>query len=356
MNAQQYIEKLTNLLSGLSESDLRASVEYYLEALEDRLEDGMTEEEAIRELGTPEAAAEKILQEVSVSKRALAADPKQDSAVNVTTPFTGICVQSEDCDVRFVQSSDGKCVVSHANNRFSTCSVRVEEGVLTIEAASKSRFSLSGFLNMGRGTDVVISLPSKPYQSLSVWCGCGDVDVPSFAFETARVESDSGDIRFQAAANEIELVSKSGDIEYSGSRDLPARRGSLSTVSGDIHISSIKGGNWEIDAANGDTEIRNASAFLLNANSSNGDIRLSHVILENTLAVSTANGDISLIGCDAQNVTLETANGDIRASLLTPKQFHAESSCGDVRVPVSAEGGICTAASSSGDITITLQK
>lgn len=77
MNIQEFIANLEKLLSGLPECDIRSSVEYYQEALQDRVEDGMTEEEAVIAIGTPASAAEKIIQEISVTKLVKARLPKQ---------------------------------------------------------------------------------------------------------------------------------------------------------------------------------------------------------------------------------------------------------------------------------------
>ena len=68
MNRHEYIDSIKEKLKGLSEDDIKKAVEYYEEAIDDRLEDGLTEEQAINSIGTPDEIAEKILMECPITK------------------------------------------------------------------------------------------------------------------------------------------------------------------------------------------------------------------------------------------------------------------------------------------------
>lgn len=68
MNKREFIERLTAALAGLSESDIKESVAYYAEMIDDRTEDGLSEEEAIAAIGSPEDAARQILMDMPLSK------------------------------------------------------------------------------------------------------------------------------------------------------------------------------------------------------------------------------------------------------------------------------------------------
>ncbi len=78
MTKSEYLESIKAKLNGLPEKDIQSAVEYYEEAIDDRIEDGLTEEQAIEEVGTPEEIAEKILMESSIPKLITAkAKPKR---------------------------------------------------------------------------------------------------------------------------------------------------------------------------------------------------------------------------------------------------------------------------------------
>ena len=68
MNKQEFLEKIRNQLAGLSEDDIKKSIDYYTEMIEDRMEEGLTEEEAVKEMGKPEEVASQILMDTPFSK------------------------------------------------------------------------------------------------------------------------------------------------------------------------------------------------------------------------------------------------------------------------------------------------
>lgn len=68
MSKQEFLEKIRNQLTGLSEDDIKKSIDYYAEMIEDRMEEGLTEEEAVKVMGTPEEVASQILMDTPFSK------------------------------------------------------------------------------------------------------------------------------------------------------------------------------------------------------------------------------------------------------------------------------------------------
>ena len=70
MNKNAFIAALTTKLVGLPQDDLKRSLEYYGECIDDAIEDGKTEEEAVAALGSIEEIANGIWSEVSMVKLA----------------------------------------------------------------------------------------------------------------------------------------------------------------------------------------------------------------------------------------------------------------------------------------------
>ncbi len=60
MKKTEFLEALETCLDGMDESERRASVEYYAEMIDERMEDGMDEESAVGALGSPFLAAEQL--------------------------------------------------------------------------------------------------------------------------------------------------------------------------------------------------------------------------------------------------------------------------------------------------------
>ncbi len=68
MTKAEFLQALEARLQGLSPSDIKRSQDFYSEMIDDRMEDGMTEGEAVLAMGAPADAARQILGELSIPK------------------------------------------------------------------------------------------------------------------------------------------------------------------------------------------------------------------------------------------------------------------------------------------------
>ncbi len=66
MKKEEYLDRIRQLLQSLPKEDLERSLAFYAESIEDRMEDGMSEEEAVASMESPEEAAEAILMDQSL--------------------------------------------------------------------------------------------------------------------------------------------------------------------------------------------------------------------------------------------------------------------------------------------------
>ena len=64
MTKLEFITSLTGKLSGMPWKDVEERVSFYSEAIEDRIEEGLPEEEAVAAVGSPEEIAELIMAEM----------------------------------------------------------------------------------------------------------------------------------------------------------------------------------------------------------------------------------------------------------------------------------------------------
>lgn len=68
MNREGFLTALRQALAGLPEGDIESSAEYWAELIDDRVEEGLSEEEAVAALGSPEDVAREILLEAPMTK------------------------------------------------------------------------------------------------------------------------------------------------------------------------------------------------------------------------------------------------------------------------------------------------
>ena len=68
MNKEQFLIELASALSGLPDDDIGKTLEFYSEMIEDLIEEGLSEEEAVAAQGTIESIREQIIKEISLPK------------------------------------------------------------------------------------------------------------------------------------------------------------------------------------------------------------------------------------------------------------------------------------------------
>lgn len=68
MNKQEFLKSLESKLEGLPKADITRSLEYYSEIIADRVEDGISEEEAVAEIGSIDEAASQIVADIPLTR------------------------------------------------------------------------------------------------------------------------------------------------------------------------------------------------------------------------------------------------------------------------------------------------
>lgn len=68
MNKQEFLLQLRKKLSGLPKEDLAERLTFYSEMIDDRIEDGIGEEDAVRELGSVDALVAQIVADTPLSR------------------------------------------------------------------------------------------------------------------------------------------------------------------------------------------------------------------------------------------------------------------------------------------------
>ena len=68
MNKQEFLTRLRKGLSGLPQEDIEERLTFYSEMIDDRIEEGLSEEEAVAAIGSPDEIAEQIIGEIPIKK------------------------------------------------------------------------------------------------------------------------------------------------------------------------------------------------------------------------------------------------------------------------------------------------
>ena len=68
MSKQEFLSRLLQALSGLPEDDVAERIAFYSESIDDRIEEGMSEEEAVACVGSVEEIRAQVLSEILLPK------------------------------------------------------------------------------------------------------------------------------------------------------------------------------------------------------------------------------------------------------------------------------------------------
>ena len=68
MTKLEFLEELKKELCGLPSEDVQKSLEFYSELIDDKIEDGLSEEDAVSQIGNIEEIAKQILSDIPITK------------------------------------------------------------------------------------------------------------------------------------------------------------------------------------------------------------------------------------------------------------------------------------------------
>lgn len=71
MSKQEFLEQLRKGFSGLPQDDIEERLTFYSEIIEDRMEEGLSEEEAVLAVGTIDEIVEQVIADIPLSKIAI---------------------------------------------------------------------------------------------------------------------------------------------------------------------------------------------------------------------------------------------------------------------------------------------
>ena len=269
----------------------------------------------------------------------------------VGEPFVNISLTTDNADIIFALSGDGKCKVECHEEENATHSVTVENNTLTININDRrSWYDYAGF-HFG-SKKITVYLPKTEYDTLSVRKSTGNIEIPKdFAFADADISVSTGCVNFFAAAREaVRIVTTTGNIRVEntavGSLDLSATTGAV-TVSGVNCRDDIT-----LTVSTGKTDLTDISCRSMTSRGTTGDISLNNVIAAEKLSVERSTGYVRFDGCDAAGLYIKTTTGSVTGSLLTDKVFITETATGNVEVPKTASGGRCEIRTTTGNIKI----
>ena len=281
---------------------------------------------------------------------------QEKKTVDVTEDFHSLTVTESSADVQLLPSEDGGCRVVYGEDEYSRCRVSVENGVLTVARETKDH-ARSGLVVFEETLPVCIYLPVDSYQALSVTASSGDFrSSGGYSWETAAIETHSGDIRLEELSAEI-LTAKSGsgDVKLRG-----CSVGSLQleSSSGGLTADTLScSGDGQLRSGSGDIELEESSFRSLVISATSGKVKLVQTVCSGSLKAETASGDIRLRKASAASFDFRSTSGDVTGSVIGSVDFITETASGSVRTRGSVRGGAeCRVRTGSGDVDLEVDR
>jgi len=174
MRKEEFLTALRAGLTGLLPEGVEKLLEFCSEMIDDRMEDGLTEEEAVAAAGSLDELIQQAKTELLPVKTANFTEKSTfGDTLRTYTAESSICGIIANCDYtadfKLLPSENGTCRVECMESEKICYSVTTENNVLHIECADRrTLFSRYKFSKAQRHATVRVYLPQGTYKSLEV--------------------------------------------------------------------------------------------------------------------------------------------------------------------------------------------
>lgn len=351
MTKNEYLITLAAKLQKLTDDprkiypELKSMIEFYQEMVEDKIEDGMTEEEAVAAMETPDEIVERLKREfgetaVEESTAETPVQPAENSRAmrREYNPDKVNMVRVIDGDHRVKLIRGAQVAVNYEDDPNGKYEVSLENGVLTLKyIAEKRSFFRSIFGWRQTQQEVTVELPDG-------WAGTADISTmnvsiyASVAIDTLLLHTTNGSIVLDdVRASRISGSTTNGAIKI---EDVKFEDMELGTYNGRIVVNGICGSMAKLTSSNATANVQDATVNDLFIKSSNGGLRIEDVT-GGKLHAQTSNGSVKVSGINAEDVTLISSNGSISGDIcgeMTDYAVTSKTSNGKNNLPNGTAG------------------
>lgn len=248
--------------------------------------------------------------------------------------FNKIDIDIVTADLTFKPSEDGKAKVVSVEKEKIHHTAKVSNDALVIREQDDRKFYEKWFGFMGK-MKVTVYLPETNYSDLKIKLVSGDTLVEdTFNFDKQYIKSTTGDIKLS------NVTGASADFDVTTGKVVLTNY----TLSGALNVKTTSGEGIFTNVTVDSASIHTVS----------GDQKYNSFIVNNNLVIHVTSGDIDFLNCDAATLNIHTTTGHVQGNLLTPKDFKAHSTTGDVTVYSTEGAPECVIETTTGDIYLTV--
>ena len=349
MNSREFITKLENNLRGLADKEKNEVLFYYEELIFGMIEEGHSEEEAVKNLGSFNEIIEKTLENynitpVEVSKKEYVEPvyfPKgfgrKIQNINISK-ITKLSITSVYSDIRFIKHYEGDIKIRSFNGLFTKINLTTKNDTLYLTRSAKPY--LSFLIDLPLIIIGVLLMAFLLRDSLNIWIGAGIgfaiggtvaslnrlfltsgffktyIYLPEDRVFNINIDSRAGYFKFnQLMLGNIYASVKSGGIKFidsnAGSVYLKATAGSLKFINNELEVPRKVSDITAISSV-GSVKVVNLICDSLSARTKSGSIKLRKVLCQNKLEAFATSGSIKGIEVKAEEITSKAKSGSVK--------------------------------------------
>ena len=362
MTRAQFLNDLYHRLEGLTQEQAEQHLTYYAEMLADRMEEGMSEEQAVESMEDVETIARRILEEEGRS--AVSSRPPESPAYPDASRIPG------GGGARAYQGKEKRDWRRPASILLWALAILCALGALGRWIARDRWGSRAADT-----TDVVLeeSLPAQDqtaydygYEGDGFWVPLEGIRAVNVQMVTGAVWVSAGDgggiflrtdgderlLHWEQNGNTLNISSRGGgDTLYMAVPDDVLDSLTINASPADVMIDTVNINTLDITTVTGDVRAGWVNAAEITVKTTSGDVYLDGLTTD-SLNVSTASGDVELAGgFGAVKIGTASGNIDITGSV---QELRCSSASGDVEADLQQMPVQMDVASKSGDCEITL--
>ncbi len=278
MNKNEFISTLKKRLDGVPIEDINKSVDYYSEMIEERREEGMSEEEAVEALGNIEDIISQILSEAFLPKQA---EEKEKPECELTGNKQSAKKITVIAAAVIMAAGLFCCIVLLTINNFDMNTIKWETNTYVVEEEFKN-ISING-------EEAEISLAPSEDDSCKVVCTESErvynvIEVRDETLAIERVNERKWNRYIGVFADEIKLTVYLPKAEY--------EKLTINNSSGGMELEKCDAGNLKLEATSGNIEGTLLSEKTFLADATSGNVEVPRTTTGGRCEVATSSGDI----------------------------------------------------------------
>lgn len=324
MTKAGFLTKLSDALQNIPAADRDAALAFFTEQLDDRIEEGMTEAEAVDALGNFSEIVAALLDEAASAQAAAqtmpAADPQpQDergqsnrpeprSFITESRPRT-IELTETNCAVEILPSPDASIHIDYDVTRWVSVSITRSDDRLVYTA--QEIFHIFHFDFHSR-KPTRLYLPGDYLPNLEIRTGNTKLTAADISCDTANLKTSNAALTLtRMTANNLTAKTSNGALT---AEQITANALKLTTGNGSLEATHCTADSLNLKTSNAPIRVEHVTVSVLDAVTSNGRNSAEYVTADSVRLVS-GNGRVELQNTTANDIVLKTSNAAVVATL-----------------------------------------